>query len=243
MILAAKIAYDGSKFFGFARQNGYRSVVQRIEEVLQTFGITCNVVGAGRTDRGVHATGQVIRMEIPDFWQIERFLKLFNQKLYPDIFVRRIWHVKEEFHPRFQAKKREYRYIFGKFYGNVWLSPYISKENFGNVEKIKQGLGLFVGKKDFKFFSKTCKENKSTEREIYKTYFYTHQIFGQKYYIAGFQANGFLYSQIRLMMGAILAYSLDQISLQDLQDQIQGVKRVYSYPASPNGLYLTKVIY
>lgn len=243
MFLAAKIAYDGSKFFGFARQKGYISVVQRFEETLKTLGISSQILGAGRTDKGVHATGQIVRFEVPDFWDIEKILRNLNAKLYPEIFIKRIWKVNNDFHPRFHAKKREYRYIFGKYCGNVWLSPYVSIDEFGDVKKIQSGLRLFEGKKDFKFFSKKGDEVYSTIREIYKTRFYQHRIFGHDYFVTCFQANGFLYSQIRMMMGAVFAYSRDKISLEELQDQICGNKCYYSIPASPNGLYLTKVFY
>ncbi|SQH71306.1 tRNA pseudouridine(38-40) synthase TruA [Helicobacter mustelae] len=244
MFIAAKIAYDGSKFFGFAKQDdGHKSVVQALEFALKSLGITSNIIGAGRTDRGVHATGQVIRVEIPDFWELERLRNLLNQKLHPSIFLRRIWRVEASFHPRFSAKKREYRYIFGNYLGNVWMASYVSWERYGDKKRISEALNLFVGKRDFGYFCKSGSDNKTTIRQIYHTRLYTHQIFKHDYLVACIQANGFLYGQIRLMMGAVLAYSRKELTYEELELQVLAKKRFYSIPASPNGLYLSKIFY
>ncbi|WP_104697341.1 MULTISPECIES: tRNA pseudouridine(38-40) synthase TruA [unclassified Helicobacter] len=243
MFVAAKIAYDGSKFYGFSKQKDYLSVVEFLEKKLATFGIFTKVMGAGRTDRGVHATGQVIKFEVPDYWDLERLLKLFNIKAYPLVAIRRIWKVTENFHPRFDAVKREYRYIFGKSRRNIWLSSYVSYEVYDSQEKIQEALEIFIGKHDFLFFSKRGSDATTSVREIYKAFLYEYQILNDKYLVAVFQANGFLYAQIRMMMGAILAYSRGEITLDDLKSQLLVQKSVYQIPSSPSGLYLSKIFY
>ena len=286
--LASKIAYDGSKFHGFARQKGYLSVVECVENALMKVGIESEVIGAGRTDKGVHATGQVIKFEVPSFWDKERLRGLLNQKLAPHVMLRRIWEVGEDFHPRYDAKRREYRYIFGRYGGNVWLNDFVSYERFGEEERLREALGIFVGRHDFRLFSKSGSDAKTSIREIYKAILYRHEILGQEFFVACFQANGFLYAQVRLMMGAVLAYSRGEVELETLKLQLLGGGRggsvvdsargaamgnvgegsgvvggvaagdrrardgredfgktrdFYRIPASPNGLYLTKVFY
>lgn len=243
MFVAAKIAYDGSKFYGFARQKDCLSVVQFLENKLATCGVFTKVIGAGRTDKGVHATGQVIKFEIPDFWELERLKGLLNIKLYPLVLIKQIWQVGRDFHPRFDAKKREYRYIFGKSRRNIWLGSYVSYECYRSRDKIQEALKLFIGKHNFLFFSKRGSDTTTTIREIYKAFLYKYQILGDEYLVAVFQANGFLYAQIRMMMGAILSYARDEITLDDIKLQLMTKKRIYQIPSSPNGLYLSKIFY
>lgn len=243
MFVAAKIAYDGSKFYGFAKQQEYLSVVGFLEDAVQKLGIKTQVIGAGRTDKGVHATGQIVKFEIPNFWNLDKLLYLLNLKTYPMVLFKRIWEVAENFHPRFDAKRREYRYIFGRTRKNIYLHSYISCEQYGDKEKIKEAMRMFIGKHDFAFFSKSGSDVKTSIREIYKICLYEHRIFQEKYLVACFQANGFLYAQIRMMMGAILAFSRGELSLEDISLQLLAKKRAYWIPSSPNGLYLTKIFY
>ena len=253
MYVAAKIAYDGSRFFGFARQANVLSVTQAIENSLKSVGIFSQILAAGRTDKGVHATGQIISFEMPDFWDLEKLKNELNLKLYPSIFVKRIWLVKKDFHPRFSAKMREYRYLFNHFSSSVWLNPYISREKLGkglkvdvhslNLTLLNDILSIFEGEHNFYFFCKSNADTKNYTRTIYKIRLYPYCFLNEKCLVATFLANGFLYSQIRLIMGAVLACFRGEIELEDLKKQLQCEKKFFWVPASPNGLYLTKIFY
>lgn len=241
--VALKIAYNGAAFYGFAPQMDVQTVVGSLVEVLASLGIEALILAAGRTDRGVHATGQIISFEVPVFWDLSRLKTLLNQKLYPHIYVKWIWHVDEGFHPRFDALMREYRYIFTPRLKNIFLSDFISKERVGDIKKLRQALSLFIGEHNFEFFCKTGSDAKSNIRRIYNVRFYSYGILNETVFIVNFLGNGFLYSQIRLIMGAVLAYSRGDINLSDIQNQLELKERSYAIPVSPNGLYLSKVFY
>ncbi len=241
--LALKIAYNGAAFYGFAPQIDVQTITGRLTEVLLSLGIKASILAAGRTDKGVHATGQIIGFEVPDFWDLAHLKILLNQKLYPHIYIKQIWNVNKGFHPRFDALMREYRYIFTPKLRNIFLSDFISKERVGDVAKLSQALDLFIGEHNFKFFCKTGSDAKNNIRKIFNVRFYSYKIFDEPVFVVNFLGNGFLYSQIRLIMGAVLAYSRGEISLLNIQEQLEIKARNYAIPVSPNGLYLSKVFY
>lgn len=241
--LALQIAYNGAKFYGFAPQIGLKTVMSNLQDVLVSLGIYTQILAAGRTDKGVHATGQVIALSVPIFWDLIKLQVLLNQKLYPHTKVRKIWEVGKEFHPRFSALMREYRYLFTGNLKNIFLSELISQERMGDERLLREAMECFVGEHDFGFFHKTGSDAKNSVRKIYRIRLYEHRIFKERIWIASFLGNGFLYSQIRLMMGAILAYSRREITIHDILKQLRKKERIYSIPVSPNGLYLSRVVY
>ncbi|PAF46729.1 tRNA pseudouridine(38-40) synthase TruA [Helicobacter sp. 12S02232-10] len=243
--LVAKIAYDGSEFNGFARQrtHGIMSVSERIEIALKSMGIEDEIIGAGRTDKGVHSSGQIISFCVPVNREVEKIKTLLNQKLYPHILVKSIRETHNSFHPRFDAKKRGYRYIFSNDFKNPFISKYVSKEIYGDRDRIKEGLKVFLGRHNFAYFKKQGSDTKNDVREIFIARFYRHTILSISYNVIYLEAEGFLRAQVRLMIGAVLAYSRGEITFQDLNLQLKCKKRVFTHPVSPNGLYLAKIIY
>ncbi|MDO7253575.1 tRNA pseudouridine(38-40) synthase TruA [Helicobacter cappadocius] len=241
----AKIAYDGSAFSGFARQRqkDIMSVTERIEIALRSMGINDEIISAGRTDKGVHATGQIISFCVDEKIQISKIKSLLNYKLYPYIFVKNIYETDMSFQPRFDARYRGYRYIFCDNFSNPFISKYVSVEKYGSKELIQEALNLFVGKHCFSYFKKQGSDTKTDIREIYKATIYQHKIFSKNCNIIYLQANGFLRSQVRLMIGAALAYSRGEITLEEILLQLDCKKHSYSKPVSANGLYLVRVIY
>jgi len=124
MRVKATISYDGSKFgskfYGFAIQPDKKTVMGTLQVALKTLNINSHITGSGRTDRGVHATAQVIDFEIPSFWDneipsfwdnLEKLKNRLNQILSPYIYIKSILHVRDDFNSRFDAKKRLYRYF------------------------------------------------------------------------------------------------------------------------------------
>ena len=112
MRVRATIAYDGSQFFGFQIQPDKPTVVSALQDVLQSVGIDSKVVGSGRTDRGVHATGQVIHFDLSPYWQrLSKLQSHLNSKL-EAIYIKDISKVESNFHAQYDAKQRVYRYIF-----------------------------------------------------------------------------------------------------------------------------------
>ena len=240
MRVKAVIAYDGSTYLGFQKQTSTtQTITHAIEKALKSLHIHTNIVASGRTDAGVHATGQVIHFDLPEYWKDLKRLKLnLNRKL-TDIYFKHISEVAPDFHARFSAKKRYYRYVFKTHTPSVFEKKYISYYAYFDKLRLEKALKCFEGKHDFKYFRKTGTVTHTTVREIYKS---TYRQWGD-YHIIYFQANGFLRSQVRMMVEAALQYSAGKLSIEALEKQIEGEEQYTHRLAPPTGLYLANVTY
>ena len=240
MCVKAVIAYDGSHYFGFQKQTSTcKTITYAIEEALQSLQIHSEIIGSGRTDAGVHASGQVIHFDLPEYWTDLEKLKLnLNRKLH-DISFKHITKVSDNFHARFSAKKRLYRYVFKTSKPSVFEQQYVSYYPTFDAEKLSEALQYFEGKHDFAYFRKTGSETYTTLREIYFTKHKTHH----GYHFIYFQANGFLRSQVRMMVDAAMSYAHDNITQTELQEQIDCKQKHTTRLAPPEGLYLAKILY
>ncbi|MCB4748396.1 MAG: tRNA pseudouridine(38-40) synthase TruA [Sulfurovum sp.] len=241
MRVKAIIAYDGSIFYGFQKQRTTpHTITHAIEKILKTLQINTTIIGSGRTDRGVHATGQVIHFDLPDFWEdLEKLRHLLNRKL-KGIFFRKITIEKDHFHARFDAKKRLYRYLFKTSQPNVFERNYIAyyKKHF-DICLLNSALKYFIGEHDFYYFHKTGSKVHTTRRILYQAGCYCYQGF----YVIYFEANGFLRSQVRMMVDAAMMCAYGTLSLDALQAQINTTNRITTTLAPPQGLYLAKIKY
>ena len=236
----AVISYDGSVYLGFQKQKSTtKTVTHAIEEALNSLHIKSSIVASGRTDAGVHATGQVIHFNLPDFWSDLNKLKTnLNRKL-KDIEFKHISKVHHDFHARFSAKKRLYRYVFKTSKPSVFEQKYISYYPNFDSGLLKKALGCFEGEHDFSYFHKTGSITHTTVREIYKTEYKERK----GYHFIYFQANGFLRSQVRMMVEASMLCAREEITLEQLIRQIEGQEKHTTRLASPEGLYLARVQY
>lgn len=234
------ISYDGTLFFGSQIQPEQRSVIGDFKKALGFLNIDSKIDVSGRTDRGVHATYQVINFKLPAFWSdLEKLKNSLNRVLPDDIYVRKLNLVDESFNSRFSAKKRLYRYIVSTKEPNPFEKKYITFVDSINEQRIKEAIELFEGIHNFKYFKKEGSDNKSDVREIFKTRFYNFR----GYYIFYFEANSFLRSQIRLMVGFLLNISNKKLSKEDLRNALE-LKVRYNIKLAPEqGLYLAKVKY
>ncbi len=241
MNIKVTISYDGSKFNGFQRQNsGVKTVANKLENILKSLKIDTTIIASGRTDSGVHATNQVINFTTPPYWSdIKKLKYMINQKALPDIYIKNIEEVDDKFHSRFSAKRRVYRYIVSTKEPSVFMSDYVKFINHVDEKAIKEAIKLFEGRYDFKYFMKTKSEVHSSVREIYSAKFYKHK----DLYIFTFEANGYLRSQIRMMVDFLLKISDKKLTLEQLREQLSCVKRYSTDIVEPNGLYLTQIKY
>jgi tRNA pseudouridine38-40 synthase len=240
MRVKAVIAYDGSQYQGFQKQTSTKmTITTAIEEALHALHIVSPIVGSGRTDAGVHASGQVIHFDLPDFWvDLEKLKQQLNRKL-SDISFKHISFVSEEFHARFSAKKRIYRYVFKTHKPSVFEQKYISYYQAFDPDVLRQALRYFEGKHDFTFFRKTGSVTHTTIREIY------HAGYVERHgcHFIYFQANGFLRSQVRMMIDAAMLCAKNEMTLIELQEQIAAKKKHTTRLAPPEGLYLARILY
>ncbi|KAA6225614.1 MULTISPECIES: tRNA pseudouridine(38-40) synthase TruA [unclassified Campylobacter] len=239
MKLKLTLAYNGITFLGSACQPHQNSVQDKLANALTHLGIYQRPLFASRTDKGVHASGAVACIECGEHFKDLAYLKRqINKFATPHIYIKKIEKVDNNFEVRFNAKAREYRYIFCHKEFNPFLSDFVYFYPEFDIKKAKELLKLFEGTHDFKFFQKTNDLNTSI-RTIYLTKAYKIKEFS----VFKFRANGFLRAQIRLSVQAILATLNQKINEKNLLEQIEG-KRAYIRELAPaNGLYLSKIIY
>ncbi len=236
----AVILYDGGYFKGFQRQNSTQNTItSEIEKALRSLGIKSNIQGSGRTDAGVHATGQVIDFLLPSFWSDLNKLKYeLNRKL-NHIAFKYIGFVPNNFHSRFSAKRRIYRYVFKSQEPSIFEKPYIAHYPLFNPSLLNQALASFEGEHDFSNFIKTGSVTHTNIRHIYRASYKTYQ----NYHIIYFEANGFLRAQVRMMIEGAMRVALEKWSLEALKKQLQCKERSMTNLAPAQGLYLARILY
>ncbi len=236
MRCAITLTYNGTNYFGSQKQKKFsNTILGTFEHVLSQLNINNIPIASGRTDKGVHAIGQVCHLDLPEFWNdLSKLKRVLNEMLPESIQIKNVKAVDTNFHARYSAKKRVYRYVIKNSKSNPFENDFITFLQDINFKELQKNIKLFTGEHDFKFFMKSGSDIKSTTRIIYKAFAYKHK----DYIVLNFEANGFLYSQIRLMVGALLKLNADQ-----LQEQINCKKTYKIKPAKSNGLYLAKIKY
>lgn len=236
MRVSLTLAYDGTNYLGSQIQKETRNTIfGQLQKVLSSLGINEKVIASGRTDKGVHATGQVCHFDLPPFWSdIKKLKRVLNEMLPRSIEVKKVKIVSDEFHSRYSAKKRVYRYIIKESNYNPFESNFVTFLDSVDFNKLEKNIKLFMGEHDFKSFMKTGSDVKTTTRVIYRALAYKYK----DYIVLHFEANGYLRSQIRLMVGALI--DLDE---QQIRDKLSSIKEHKTKPAPSNGLYLAKIKY
>ncbi len=234
------ISYDGSLYKGSQRQPEGGTVEDELLKVFKRINIETKIVLSGRTDKEVHATGQVFNCQIPEFWS--DFVKLkdvLNRQLPSSIKINSLMKVNENFHSRFHAKKRVYRYLVTTKPTTPFNNKFVTYEENINEELISDAIKEFIGEHDFRYFHKMGSDKDITVREVFNASFYKYK----GVYVFRFEANSYLRSQIRLMVGFLLQISRKKLTKEDLIEQLNLKKHIYKVPALPNGLYLAKIKY
>ncbi|MDD5406873.1 MAG: tRNA pseudouridine(38-40) synthase TruA [Sulfurovaceae bacterium] len=240
MRIKAVIAYDGSAFHGFQKQSHTKqTVATAIESALKNLKIESKIVASGRTDRGVHATGQIIHFDIPPFWNdVEKLKNELNRKLQA-IKIKHIVIANDMFHARFDVKKRLYRYYFTTKKPSIFMRNYLAHYDSFDKQKLTHALSMFKGEHDFNAFCKTGSTPTTTIRTISKSYLSFHN----GVYCISFEADGFLRSQVRMMVSAAMKCAQGEFELKQLQEQLDDEQIHFTTLAPPEGLYLSHVFY
>lgn len=236
----AVITYDGSVYYGFQKQKSTtKTITYDIEQALASLQIQSSIVGSGRTDAGVHATGQVIHFDIPLYWDDLKKLTLnLNRKL-KTVQFKYISKVDANFHARFSAKKRLYRYVFKTKQPSIFEQKYISYYPIFHAPILLSALSIFKGEHDFNMFRKTGTHTHTSVRNIYKA----HYLQRGNYHFIYFEANGFLRAQVRMMINASMLCATSKLSLTQLKEQVDNYKQHTTNLAPAEGLYLAKILY
>jgi len=235
----AIISYDGSKFHGMQIQPDKKTVQGEIQKALKKININSKIQHAGRTDSGVHALNQVISFYIPSFWDIYKLTISLNKMLHPYIHIKKIKPTNDNFNPRFDAKKRSYRYILNPSFSPHtadYTTFYDKKINF---HLLNEALNILKGKHDFEYFAKTGSEVNNYIREIFEAKIFPYK----KLWIVKISGNGFLRGQIRIIVDFLLKINEQKLNIEDLKTQLRKEKVINKHLAPPNGLYLERIWY
>ena len=236
------VSYDGYNYMGFQIQNELDTIeLELMKAFNKLLNVDVKVYPSGRTDRYVHAKGQVchvdLDIDIPEYG----LMKGLNAYLPNDIYIKEVEKVNDEFHARFSAIKKEYRYYINiKEYDPLTIRylPYIPNLN---LEAMLDAVKLLVGTHDFKgFASASIDERKPTVKTIYSIDIINH---GDKLEFI-FIGNGFLKYQIRRMMGIIVEIGKGRFIKDKITEILESRNPQDSkYILDGCGLYLEKVYY
>ena len=240
-----KIEYDGSKFVGWQFQKNGRSVQSEIERALKKiFKIKLKICGAGRTDKGVHASGQhanfIVENEIKDKKIFLNSINFFLIK--KSISIIDLKKKNLNFHARFSAKERVYKYLIINRYGSLVLD----KDKAWHIRKkidlnlLKKGGKIFEGIHDFSTYrSSSC----TAKSPIKKMNLVNIQRRGEKIFLI-FKSKSFLQNQIRSMVGCLYQLSSKKWTLKKFKKVFKLKKRSLCAPPAPAcGLYLENIKY
>jgi tRNA pseudouridine38-40 synthase len=237
------IAYDGTDFCGWQRQERERTVQGVIEQALEKMhGQPVNLTGCGRTDSGVHAVGQAANFYTNiDSIPADRFAPALNSLLPPDVRVLEACQEKAEFHARFSAVSRTYRYQFLCRPALPHESRYhLRLYRFPRLDVLNAYGRLLFGETDCSVFSASGDTSKSKHRYIYRAYFFAE---GERL-IFEVCANAFLQKMVRSITGTFLHYEEAQTPPERLREIIASKERSLAGPTLPaHGLFLWHVEY
>jgi tRNA pseudouridine38-40 synthase len=245
------LQYKGTRYLGWQVQPEGMTVQGELNKALQTITKSQNVksLGAGRTDAGVHALGQVAKIGVELALPSENLLKALNSHLPDDIRVIHAEPSDEEFFPTVHAKSKEYQYRFTYGRGfTAFQNDLIQNHLFDlDVELMKEACKVLIGTHDFSNFYCEGTEVASNVREIYECEIYEVEQgpwMLPSHYVFRIVGNGFLKQMVRLLMGALWNVGRGKITKEDLANALSPNRIPKLGPvAPPNGLYMVRVNY
>lgn len=237
------VQYDGTRYKGWQVQKSTEDTIQgKLQHVLETLvKHPVEVIGSGRTDAGVHASGQIANFHIEDGYCEEEIMRWLNELLPGDIAVTEICEVEERFHSRYQADTKTYRYrIHTSSISNVFERKYVYEYLLPlDIAKMRKAAKDLVGTHDFRAFCGNKKMKKSTVRQIY---FLEIQELGPEVRIL-INGNGFLQNMVRIITGTLVEVGQGKRDPGSIPALFAG-KRAETGPLMPpQGLCLMEVEY
>jgi tRNA pseudouridine38-40 synthase len=246
MKFRATVSYDGTAFGGFQRQVNARSVQGEIEAALEKIsGKQVGVVGAGRTDAGVHATGQVIAFGLDWSHGAEALTKAINVSLPMDVAVREVAECDERFHPRFDAVSRTYEYT-------IEIAPVRRPltrlyawqlEQDLEISRMSEAARHLIGQHDFAAFG-SATSGESTVRTVFGAEWKREWKETQAWLKFTIEANGFLFRMVRRIVASLVRVGQGKISPDEVREILLSRDGNQAKGAAPAcGLNLVSVKY
>jgi tRNA pseudouridine38-40 synthase len=245
MRIRAKVAYDGTDFFGFQRQADARTIQGEIETALErVFGERMTVTAAGRTDAGVHAIGQVIAFEVDWRHALDALTRSLNANLSDDVAVRELQVCDTDFHPRYAAVSRTYEYTAYScdVRQPLWRRYAWQLEQAPNLALMNEAAQYLVGAHDFAAFGSapSGREEETTVREVMRAEWRSA---GDRLQFT-IEANAFLFRMVRRIVTALVKVGQGRHHPDDVKEMLESkdAQRITGL-APASGLCLVAVKY
>lgn len=238
MYYLIKIAYDGSKFYGFQRLNKEVSVQKVLEDALAVINKSeVKVKGAGRTDRGVHALSQGVSFKLDINITCDGLKKAVNSLVKPYIYVREVKEVSKDFHARFSVKRKTYFYKINLGEFNPLLSDYVYQCEYKlDIEKMKEVASKYLGVHDFHNFVSGERENSNCI--IYDIKFVLEDNILKIYFVG----KSFYRYMVRNLVGLMIEVGRGKEDIS-LVDRMLSTENISCFTAPACGLYLENIEY
>lgn len=237
------IAYDGTRYYGWQRQPDKDTIQGKIESVLtQMCGQVVEVVGAGRTDAGVHAKGMVANVNLDTDMSTREIFDYLNRYLPDDIGIIEVSEAGARFHARYNATGKTYCYTcYDGINKPVFQKRFVYRlSESPDVEKMREAAKLLLGEHDFRNYSVNPHLKKSTIRTVDRI-----EISRQNGFVnLTFHGDGFLQNMVRIMTGTLLEVGYGRLRNEDILYALDCKERRKAGPTAPAlGLCLISVDY
>lgn len=239
----AQIEYDGTAYFGFQRQRDDQPTIQgELETALgRLSGEKVTVLGAGRTDSGVHAWGQVVAFNLEWRHGEDALLRALNAHLPPDIAVQNIVVAAADFHPRYATRRRAYEYIVF----NAPIRSALRRQKVWqvswplDVERMNIAAAMLIGTHNFATFGQPP-EGENCTRHVYQAEWQRQR----DELIFTIEANAFLYRMVRSIVGTLVEVGSGKWTTEQFAQAFQATDRSQAGTTAPaHGLFLLSVTY
>lgn len=237
------LMYDGTRYYGWEHQPGRDTIQGKLEAVLERMcGAAVEVIGAGRTDAGVHAKGMVASFQAETERAPEEIRDYLNRYLPDDIAVKEVREAASRFHARYKAVGKTYCYTcFDGPVKPVFNRRYVTRLDAApDLEAMRRAAAVLQGEHDFRSFCGNPKMKKSTVRTVD-----TIEIVRKGGYLYfNVHGTGFLQNMVRILVGTLLEVGYGRMKPEQMEDILEARDRRLAGPtAPPEGLCLMKVDY
>ena len=240
------VAYDGSRFSGFARQPTARTIAGELDGAVRAAAPDSSLVrGASRTDAGVHARGQRVAFDTDRALPARAWVHCLNRELPGEIVVRRAARVEPGFEPRFSARQKTYRYVILE---SVVRSPFWDARAWRlserlNHELMRTAAAPLVGEHDFRAFRAAEDERENTVRRLFRIEVRTRSSDDGELTEIFVEGSGFLHRMVRIIVGSLVDVGIGRLNATALATALDDKNRTtLGRTAPPDGLCLDSML-
>ena len=240
------VAYDGSRFSGFARQPTARTIAGELDGAVRAVAPGASLVrGASRTDAGVHARGQRVAFDVDRALPARAWVHSLNRELPAEIVVRRAAGVEPGFDPRFSARQKTYRYVILE---SVVRSPFWDARAWRlgerlNHELMRQAAEPLVGEHDFRAFRAAEDQRENTVRRLFRIEVRTRSSDDGELTEIFVEGSGFLHRMVRIIVGSLVDVGIGRLRGTALAAALDDKNRTsLGRTAPPDGLCLDSML-